>query len=84
MRDPWRWLDQVGNAGGVFVGERFAEVLGDYIAGPSHIMPTGGTARFSSPLNVDDFLKIISVIALNRRGLDRLGPAAAASRAPKG
>ena len=76
VADPWRWLDAVTNAGGVFLGDDSFEVMGDYIAGPSHIMPTGGTARFSSPLHVGDFLKITSVVALNRRGLARLGPAA--------
>ncbi|MCC6626307.1 MAG: histidinol dehydrogenase [Chloroflexi bacterium] len=77
MANPWQWLDQVVNAGGVFVGDDSFEVMGDYIAGPSHIMPTGGTARFSSPVHVGEFLKITSVVALNRRGLGRLGPAAA-------
>jgi histidinol dehydrogenase len=77
VAEPWHWLDQVVNAGGVFLGDDSFEVMGDYIAGPSHIMPTGGTARFSSPLHVGEFLKITSVIALNRRGLGRLGPAAA-------
>jgi histidinol dehydrogenase len=77
VAEPWRYLDQVVNAGGVFLGDDSFEVMGDYIAGPSHIMPTGGTARFSSPMHVGEFLKITSVIALNRRGLDRLGPAAA-------
>jgi histidinol dehydrogenase len=77
VANPWQWLDQVVNAGGVFVGDDSFEVMGDYIAGPSHIMPTGGTARFSSPLHVGEFLKITSVVALNRRGLHRLGPAAA-------
>ena len=64
------------NAGGVFLGERSFEVLGDYVAGPSHVMPTGGTARFASPLNVNDFTKIISVIGLNETALQRTGPAA--------
>jgi histidinol dehydrogenase len=77
VADPWRYLDRVVNAGGVFLGDDSFEVMGDYIAGPSHIMPTGGAARFSSPLHVGEFLKITSVIALNRDGLDRLGPAAA-------
>ncbi|GIW08342.1 MAG: hypothetical protein KatS3mg060_3147 [Dehalococcoidia bacterium] len=64
IRDPWTWLPAVKNAGGVFLGEHSTEALGDYTVGPSHVMPTGGTARFSSPLNVDDFVKLISVIAL--------------------
>ena len=69
-------LDPVRHAGGVFLGELNAEAIGDYTAGPSHIMPTGGTARFSSPVNVSDFVKIISVIGLNERGLRAVGPAA--------
>jgi histidinol dehydrogenase len=74
--DPWSHLDQVQNAGGVFLGERSFEVLGDYVAGPSHVMPTGGTARFASPINVTDFVKIVSVIGLNERALQAIGPAA--------
>ncbi|MCS6841179.1 MAG: histidinol dehydrogenase [Roseiflexus sp.] len=75
--DPWRHIGKVRNAGGVFLGERSFEVLGDYVAGPSHIMPTGGTARFASPVNVDDFRKVISLVALNDAALKRIGPAAA-------
>jgi histidinol dehydrogenase len=75
--DPWRYVGLVRNAGGIFLGERSFEVLGDYVAGPSHIMPTGGTARYASPLNVDDFRKIISLVGLNDRALAAAGPAAA-------
>ena len=64
------------NAGGIFLGERSFEVLGDYVAGPSHVMPTGGTARFASPVNVNDFVKIVSVIGLNEQALQAIGPAA--------
>ncbi len=60
-RDAWALVPRVRNAGGVFVGEQSSEALGDYMLGPSHIMPTGGTARFMSPLNVNDFVKITSV-----------------------
>jgi histidinol dehydrogenase len=63
--DPEAFLPKLKNAGGFFLGDHSFEVLGDYIAGPSHIMPTGGTARFASPLNVLDFIKISSVIGLN-------------------
>jgi histidinol dehydrogenase len=56
-------VGRIKNAGGIFVGEYASEALGDYAVGPSHIMPTGGTARFSSPLNVWDFLRITSVFA---------------------
>src|ERR687885_52253 len=75
--DAWRYVGLVRNAGGIFLGERSFEVLGDYIAGPSHIMPTGGTARYASPLNVDDFRKVISLVGLNERALTATGPAAA-------
>lgn len=60
-RDAWALVPRVRNAGGVFVGEQSSEALGDYMLGPSHVMPTGGTARFMSPLNVNDFVKITSV-----------------------
>lgn len=76
VEDAWSWLGKVRNAGGVFVGERSFEVLGDYVAGPSHVMPTGGTARFASPVNVNDFVKIISVIGLNEDAVAAIGPAA--------
>jgi histidinol dehydrogenase len=77
MDDPWDQVGRVRNAGGVFLGERSFEVLGDYVAGPSHIMPTEGTARYASPVNVDDFRKVISLVGLNAAALRRIGPAAA-------
>ena len=83
MRDPWAWLGKVRHAGGVFLGELNAEAIGDYTAGPSHIMPTGGTARFSSPVNVDDFLKIISIFGLSPRTCARLARRRSSWRAPK-
>lgn len=76
LRNPWEYLAHVQNAGGVFLGENSFEVLGDYVAGPSHTMPTGGTARFASPLNVLDFVKIISLVGLNDAALRAIGPAA--------
>ncbi|MFC4639044.1 histidinol dehydrogenase [Deinococcus hohokamensis] len=76
-RDPWSLLGQVTRAGGVFVGEYSMEALGDYVAGPSHVMPTGGTARFMSPVNVRDFQNIISVVGLNASVLRQIGPAGA-------
>ncbi|WP_310583765.1 histidinol dehydrogenase [Deinococcus sp.] len=76
-RDPWALLGGVKRAGGVFVGESSMEALGDYLAGPSHVMPTGGTARFMSPVNVRDFQTIISVVAVNHATLQQIGPAAA-------
>jgi histidinol dehydrogenase len=77
VRDPWRWVEKVNNAGGVFMGEHSFEVLGDYLAGPSHVMPTGGSARFASPLNVWDFVKIVSLVALDERTAQTIGSSAA-------
>lgn len=75
--NPWDWIGAVRNAGGVFLGESSFEVLGDYVAGPSHVMPTGGTARFASPLNVLDFVKITSLIGLEQRAASELSKTAA-------
>lgn len=66
VEDPWSWIGKARNAGGIFLGEHSYEVLGDYVAGPSHVMPTGGTARFASPLNLLNFVKITSLIGLDR------------------
>lgn len=55
--EPFLWLEKIKNAGSVFLGRNCPEPLGDYLAGPNHVLPTGGTARFSSPLSVDDFVK---------------------------
>jgi histidinol dehydrogenase len=84
VRDPWRWVEKVNNAGGVFVGENSFEVLGDYLAGPSHVMPTGGSARFASPLNVWDFVKIVSLIALDESTAQAIGPTAAMNAKSEG
>jgi histidinol dehydrogenase len=77
VSEPWRWVEKVTNAGGVFMGEHSFEVLGDYLAGPSHVMPTGGSARFASPLNVWDFVKIVSLVALDGKTAQEVGPIAA-------
>ncbi len=77
VTEPWRWAEKVNNAGGIFMGEHSFEVLGDYLAGPSHVMPTGGSARFASPLNVWDFVKIISLVALDDKTVRAVGPVAA-------
>jgi histidinol dehydrogenase len=69
--------EKITNAGGIFMGEHSFEVLGDYVAGPSHVMPTGGSARFASPLNVWDFVHIISLIALNPVTTAEIAPLAA-------
>ena len=75
LGDPWAAVPLVRHAGGIFVGEHSPEALGDYTAGPSHVMPTGGTARFSSPIHLGEFTKVISLAAANQRALERLGPA---------
>ncbi|MCB9420672.1 MAG: histidinol dehydrogenase [Ardenticatenaceae bacterium] len=75
--DPAQYVNKIPNAGGLFIGERSFEVLGDYVAGPSHVMPTSGTARFASPLNVADFVKISSIIQLDNATSARLSPIAA-------
>lgn len=77
VRDPWAWAESITCAGGVFLGEQSFEVLGDYVAGPSHVMPTGGSARFASPLSVLDFVRLTSVIALDPATTARLAPHAA-------
>ena len=70
------YLDKVSSAGCVFIGEKASVVMGDYVAGPSHALPTAGTARFSSPLNVGDFIKFISLVNIDETSLKKLGRAA--------
>ena len=65
IEDPWSWVGSVRNAGALFMGDFSHEVLGDYVAGPSHVMPTSGTARFNSGVGVHTFLKTTPVIALD-------------------
>lgn len=77
VEQPEALMGKINNAGGFFLGDHSFEVLGDYVAGPSHIMPTGGTARFASPLNVLDFVKISSVIGLDTETAISLSPLAA-------
>ncbi|MGE0056812.1 MAG: histidinol dehydrogenase [Dehalococcoidia bacterium] len=76
-KDARRLMPLVKNAGGIFLGDGSPEAIGDYTAGPSHVMPTGGAARFASPLSVQDFLKFSSVIDLTSDGVFDLGPAGA-------
>jgi len=76
MRDTWSCMEKLKNAGGIFIGENSPEVIGDYIAGPSHIMPTGGAARFGSPITVDSFLKTTSIVAMNSEVFQKIAPAA--------
>jgi histidinol dehydrogenase len=77
VENPWALSEKITNAGGIFMGEQSFEVLGDYVAGPSHVMPTGGSARFASPLNVWDFVHIISLIALDPATTTEIAPLAA-------
>jgi len=76
VKKPRELLDKIKNAGAVFLGDSSPEVLGDYIAGPSHILPTGGTARFSSPLGVYDFVKRMSAISFSDKSLRKHGESA--------
>lgn len=71
VKDPYTWLGQVRNVGAVFLGRYSPEPVGDYFAGPNHVLPTGGTARFYSPLNVDTFMKKVSVIGYSEEALKR-------------
>ena len=75
VRDPFSLLNRIQHAGAIFLGHHTPEALGDYLAGPNHVLPTGGTARFFSPLGVADFLKRSSVLYFTGEGLDRLGEA---------
>ncbi len=71
---PFELLGQIKNAGAIFLGSYSPEPVGDYIAGPNHVLPTGGTARFYSPLNVDTFMKKSSVIYYSKERLMKVGP----------
>lgn len=73
VADPFALLPMISNAGAIFMGHYTPEAVGDYLAGPNHTLPTGGTARFFSPLSVDDFVKKSSLIYLSPAGLQRLG-----------
>jgi histidinol dehydrogenase len=75
--DAERWLPKLTRAGAVFLGRWSSEAIGDYCAGPNHVLPTAGTARFSSPLGVYDFQKRTSVIGVSREGAAKLGRLAA-------
>ena len=68
-KDPWETMSHIQNAGAIFLGEYSSEPLGDYFAGPDHILPTNGAARFFSPLSVDEFIKKSSVICYSRDAL---------------
>ncbi len=70
-RNPFEDMTRIQNAGAIFLGEYSSEPLGDYFAGPNHVLPTNGTAKFFSPLNVDDFVKKSSIIYYSREALER-------------
>ena len=69
-KDPFQTMTKVKNAGAIFLGEYASEPLGDYFAGPNHVLPTNGTAKFFSPLSVDDFIKKSSIISYSREALE--------------
>lgn len=71
-KNPFAMMTKIRNAGAIFLGEYSSEPLGDYFAGPNHVLPTNGTARFFSPLNVDDFLKKTSIISYSRPALEKI------------
>ncbi|MBP1932601.1 histidinol dehydrogenase [Ammoniphilus resinae] len=73
IAQPFDYLGRIENAGAIFLGEYSSEPVGDYFAGPNHVLPTNGTARFSSPLNLDDFIKKSSLISYSRTDLLRNG-----------
>ena len=74
MKNNNEILKKIKNAGSIFIGKFSAEAMGDYIAGPNHVLPTSGTAKFSSGLSVNDFLKRHSIIKISKTGIERLGP----------
>ena len=71
-KDPYHVMTKVRNAGAIFIGEYSSEPLGDYFAGPNHVLPTNGTAKFFSPLSVDDFIKKSSIISYSREALEEV------------
>ena len=73
-KKPDIYLKSINNVGSIFLGAYSPEAVGDYLAGPNHVLPTSGTAKFSSGLSVYDFLKRQSVIRMTKRGIERLGP----------
>ena len=74
VKEPMELLKKIKNAGAVFLGANTPEAVGDYMAGPNHTLPTGGTARFSSPLGVYDFIKFTSIIGFSEDAINKLGP----------
>jgi histidinol dehydrogenase len=77
IENPWEVVPNVKHAGGLFIGQHSMEALGDYLAGPSHVMPTSGTARFSSAINLRDFQKVIPFVSMSEKSVKEVGAAAA-------
>lgn len=75
VENPFDWIGEIRNAGAIMVGPYTPESVGDYIAGPNHVLPTGGAARYASPLSVDDFLKKSSLISYTKTALEKVTPA---------
>jgi histidinol dehydrogenase len=75
--DPMALMEDIRHAGAIFLGENTPEPIGDYVAGPNHTLPTGGTAKFYSPLSVEHFLKKSSIIAMSQAGIEKIGEACA-------
>ena len=73
VENPEKWVEKIQNAGALFLGHYTPEAMGDYLAGPNHVLPTSGTARFSSPLGVYDFIKRTSLISYSREALKKYG-----------
>ena len=74
MKNSNHILKKIKNAGSIFIGKYSPEAMGDYLAGPNHVLPTSGSAKFSSGLSVNDFLKRHSLIKITKSGIERLGP----------
>jgi len=72
-KSPFELLPQIKHAGAIFLGENTPEPIGDYIAGPNHTLPTGGTAKFYSPLNVENFMKKSSIISFSQNAINEIG-----------
>lgn len=84
IENPFETVEEITSAGGIFVGDYSCEVLGDYTAGPSHVMPTSGTARFASPVNLFDFVHLVSLVALDKKTASQISkPSAVLARSER-
>ena len=73
-KNPENLIKKIRNAGSIFIGKFSPEAIGDYVAGPNHVLPTSGAAKFSSGLSVNDYLKRHSLIKITKSGIEKLGP----------